>query len=340
MRRAQHGLSLTELMISLLLGSILVVGSVSLFAGASTTHRATEALSRAQESARIAIDLLGTELRQAGFSAACDEPNNLLDNASESYRAEVFDPARPVFGWSGDPDSLGLSNQLGNTDALLIKHAAVSSGAMASGETATNHSSINLAGASGVSEDHIVLIADTQGCDLFQNRSNDKANALSRGVGNNPGNKAPGSNPFSHPYDEHMDIQLFSSNVYYVGRKAGQAPALWRKPFARGAVGFSANVQELIEGISHLFVCYGIDNDEDELVDSLVTVDAVDDWDRVRSVHITVIAVGPNPGTAEQPQTVTIAGCDGADATIDVPERRHAAVFSTSVALRNRLPVL
>ncbi|MBA4741306.1 MAG: PilW family protein [Azoarcus sp.] len=336
MRRAQHGLSLTELMLSLLLGSVLVVGSVSLFAGARGTHRATEALSRAQESGRIAIDLLGAELRQAGYSAACDEPNNLLDNESEAWRAEVFDLTRPVFGWSGDPDGLGLSNQLADTDALLIKHAALSSSAMASGETATNHSSVNLTGVSGVSEDQIVLIADAQGCDLFQNRSNDKASALSRGVGNNPGNKVPGSNAFSHTYDEYMDIQLFSSNVYYVGRKAGQAPALWRKPFSRGA----APVQELIEGISHLFVCYGIDSDEDELVDNHVAIDAVDDWDRVRSVHLTVIAVGPNPGTAEQPQTATIADCGGEDETVYIPERRHAAVFSTSVALRNRLPVL
>tara|TARA_R110002049_G_scaffold37970_9_gene118702 strand:+ start:23 stop:1033 length:1011 start_codon:yes stop_codon:yes gene_type:complete len=336
MRRAQHGLSLTELMISLLLGSVLVVGSVSLFAGARVTHRATEALSRAQESGRIAIDLLAAELRQAGYSAACDEPNNLLDNESEAWRAEVFDLSRAVFGWTGDPDGLGLSNQLADTDALLVKHAAVSSGAMASGETATNHSSVNLTGASGVGEDQIVLIANTQGCDLFQNRSNDNASALSRGVGNNPGNKVPGSNAFSHAYDEDMDIQLFSSNVYYVGRKAGHAPALWRKPFSRGAT----PVQELIEGISHLLVCYGIDSDEDELVDNHVAVDAVDDWERVRSVRLTVIAVGPNPGTAEQPQTVNIVDCDGDDETIDIPERRHATVFSTSVALRNRLPVL
>ncbi|AUN95486.1 PilW family protein [Pseudazoarcus pumilus] len=336
MRCAQHGLSLTELMIALLLGSILVVGSVSLFTGASTTHRATEALSRAQESGRIAIDLLGAELRQAGYSAACDEPNNLLDNESEAWRAEVFDLTRAVFGWNGDPDGLGLSHQLADTGALLIKHAAASSGAMVSGETASNHSSVNLTGASGVNEDQIVLIADTQGCDLFQNRSNENASALSRGVGNNPGNKIPGSNAFSHAYGEDMDIQLFSSNVYYVGRKAGQAPALWRKPFSRGA----SPVQELIEGISHLFVCYGIDADEDELVDSLASVDAVDDWDRVRSVRITVVAVGPNPGTAEQPQAVTIAGCDGDDEIVDIPERRHAAVFSTSFALRNRLPVL
>lgn len=62
---AQQGMTLIELMISMLLGLIIVSGILGIFVATSTTHRSTGDLARIQENARVSIQLMGRSMREA-----------------------------------------------------------------------------------------------------------------------------------------------------------------------------------------------------------------------------------------------------------------------------------
>ena len=63
----QRGMTLIELMISLLLSLIVVGGVLQIFTGNRETYTFNEGLARIQESGRIAIETLNRRLRMAGY---------------------------------------------------------------------------------------------------------------------------------------------------------------------------------------------------------------------------------------------------------------------------------
>lgn len=64
----QTGLTLLELMISLSLGLLLLVGIGTIYVGSNQTYRVQEQSARIQESGRYALEVIGRSLRQAGYT--------------------------------------------------------------------------------------------------------------------------------------------------------------------------------------------------------------------------------------------------------------------------------
>lgn len=92
---AQHGLSLVELLVSLVLGLVLVGGVVSLYVTSRQGSRTQEGLARLQESARFALDLMAREIRSAGV-IPCGSP--LTANVLVTRAAAA--PASPTPWWA------------------------------------------------------------------------------------------------------------------------------------------------------------------------------------------------------------------------------------------------
>lgn len=63
----QQGLSLIELMIALVLGTLLTLGVVQLFVSNSQTYRLNEANARVQESGRMGLEMMTRAVRGAGY---------------------------------------------------------------------------------------------------------------------------------------------------------------------------------------------------------------------------------------------------------------------------------
>ena len=61
------GVSLVELMVSLVIGSLLIIGAVTVYMQSRNTYRTTDSASRLQETARFAMDVLEPDVRMAGF---------------------------------------------------------------------------------------------------------------------------------------------------------------------------------------------------------------------------------------------------------------------------------
>lgn len=78
-----RGFSLIELMIALVLGLLVVLSAIAIFAANGRTYRTTENIGRIQENARTAFELIGRDLREAG-GQACDStepPTSMLNSA-------------------------------------------------------------------------------------------------------------------------------------------------------------------------------------------------------------------------------------------------------------------
>lgn len=90
---AQRGLSLLELLVSMLIGLIILAGVIQVFEGNYRTSRYQDALAVVQENGRFALTVLTRDLRQAGY-VGCKSGYKLVRNALDV----------------ADPD--GLSNSL------------------------------------------------------------------------------------------------------------------------------------------------------------------------------------------------------------------------------------
>ncbi len=65
--KTQSGLSLIELMVTILLSSLLLLGVLELFSNTSATDRSSNELARVQESGRVALELITREARRVGY---------------------------------------------------------------------------------------------------------------------------------------------------------------------------------------------------------------------------------------------------------------------------------
>lgn len=65
--RYQHGLTLVEILVALVISAFLMAGVIQLFLGSKQTFRSHDALSRIQENGRFALEAMSRDIRAAGY---------------------------------------------------------------------------------------------------------------------------------------------------------------------------------------------------------------------------------------------------------------------------------
>lgn len=154
-RRKQHGLTLVELMIGLVLGLVLTGAAFAAFLGNRQVYALTESLGRVQENSRAAFELMARDIREAGANP-CNSgvaPANVVRNAASVPYAD--------FGG-------GILGQTVNGfDALAIRSAVDSAFRI----DPDNSSNVNIATHEPVPADWvgaIVMACDPEGAAIFQ----------------------------------------------------------------------------------------------------------------------------------------------------------------------------
>lgn len=77
LRRAVRGLSLVELMVALVIGSLLIVGALTVYANSRSTYAVNEAVARLQEQARYALSVVEPDIELAGYYGFTNSPDTL-----------------------------------------------------------------------------------------------------------------------------------------------------------------------------------------------------------------------------------------------------------------------
>jgi type IV pilus assembly protein PilW len=368
-RAGQSGLSLVELMIAMTLGLILTAGVLRVFIGQRHTYAFNEGLAWIQENARFGVAQLEAHARMAGYTGCLsgialfnnlDGPANAFRDdltngvegfeftgtgAGATYQATASDPA-PVANAAAWSPALPFALAepalvIPGSDVLVVRYISPDSNPLVA--PFSDSAQLFVAPPHQFDEGQILVATDCRKASLFQ-----LTNVQTTGFGINlvhsgngtfdPGNSTPTWGP-DQSYGLGSEVAVLQSIAFFVGQGESGSPSLYQLRLARTDSTTSEFVPEpLIDGVDTMQVRYGLDNDNDRQVDlwqSADAVDAADDWLEVISVEVSlVLRSGEEFGSKADAGVYRVAGT-----TFDpVDDRRLRQVFTTTIAIRNRLP--
>ena len=278
--RRQSGVSLIELMVAMVIGLFLMLGAVTVYNQSRTTYRASEGVARLQEVARLALDVMESDVRMANFWGLNSRADYIVNQVGdgETLPAE-FSAAQggriSSCGGAGSNWAIDLDAYLdGTNNSYGLACAAAFSGA-----------------ASATSDVLVVKRADeVQAASLDVNRiyvqSSRIQGQLFVPACSSPGNVACIPAGYLPPVSQSRQLEV---HAYYVATQStmrNDVPSLRRKTIGNvNAAGFVGD-EEIVAGVEDLQVRLGIDTNGDTNVDQYVNPGAVPAAARVVSATI------------------------------------------------------
>jgi type IV pilus assembly protein PilW len=255
----QAGLSLTELMVALAIGSFLMIGAITIYNQSREAFVVNESIARVQETAQFAMDTIETDLRMASnwgrnsrglgidgrsFTTVAD-PNNLTPPADCGTRW-VLDLALPIDGFN---NSYGLAclpsaaagTAQSNSDTITVRRASVAPVIPANGRLQIQTSRI--------------------GGQIFYN-------GVVPGIFTPPADQSAPALATDPSATHNLLV-----NSYYVAEESELipgAPTLRRKTLTMDAGASVIQDQEVAPGVENIQIQLGIDMNGDNTVDRYV----------------------------------------------------------------------
>lgn len=372
----QAGLTLVELMISVAIGSILMIGVIQLFTGMRGAYTLNESMSRVQENGRFAIEYLTSDLRMAGYMGcmsasqnldfyahALDEADDFLANFSQGldgYEANGTGPGDDVTIDSlspPTPDTAGawspaLPGQLAgevvlDSDVLVVRYMSPDN--------------VNLVppvtDGTQWHTDHAGDCDDDGNCPYPQNTLMMATDCAGRAVLFRRGNQGksnnvqPGGPALPQRYrnlGEEGEMARGIQAAYFIGVPSSGIPTLMRQVINdSSSADLTLEAVELVPGVENMQVLYGVDTTGTRgasghfSVDRYVTaneVTAIADWNSVRAVRISLL-VRSEENLHDVDDPVRDFSLQRTNVSVDIQDeldRRNRRTFSTTIQLRNR----
>ncbi len=286
---SQSGLSLIELMISVTLGIVLSFGAVEIYVGSKQTYRTQDALSRMQENARYALDLLIKDIRNTGYIGCGNLTNitpNIVDTAISAYDlSTVFTGNQSTGAQSWVPSALptGVASVADHTDIVTVNSAGRCTTPLTADMTAVDSDiSIATTNSCGFGEHDVVMVSDCTKADIFKITNVPAATGLL--------SHADLANVYTAA--EAPDIMSFKSVTYFIRNDTTSGiPSLFLMDNTRGVNTGTTNPNPvaLIEGVENMQIQYGIDNDDDGTPEQYSNASSSTAWDKVVTARITLL---------------------------------------------------
>lgn len=257
-RRHIQGLSLIELMISLVLGLLVVGAAISVFVSNGQTYRATESLGRVQENARVAFELMAHDVREAGGNP-CGRNlpvANVLKNSASSWWSNW---GNGVVGYNDG----ALAASAGGTDAIELLSGEGMGVTVVSHNPTSAMFHLNTADHDLVADD-VLLACDNRQAAIFQMTGPNATNATSvhnTGNAGSIGNCTKGlgvpvdcSSTNGTPYEFGANSMIVKLRAvrWYVGSNGRGGNSLYRTTLRVGATA----AEEITEGVEDMQITY------------------------------------------------------------------------------------
>lgn len=346
--KGQHGLSLIEFMIALLLGTILIGGAISIYLASSRSYTETEEAVSLGNSARFALQVMTDSLRHVGFMAGLegqdiddyvnlDEPGGNCTGPCDAYDlANFLYAVRFVTGASTPPFDI-ITDAKADTDVLVVKYLLPEplSDADPNGPSTALDGVIDFP--SGLDSQTTYVV------------SNAEIGVLMDGADTPPdvSDGEPLARGRAWPYQ---------FQAYYV--RDTDPPVLARKTLDGSSGSMVMVTENLVEGVENLRFRFGFDTDGDGDIDTYrnlgmaadptdPTNPAGDNWDFTSvgfvEVFVLVRSLDSDPNYADE-KTYSMVDLDYTPATDDPnspsdphPEQFSRLMVSSPITLRNRL---
>lgn len=339
------GFTLVELMVAMALSLLLLAGVVAIFSSSRVAYESTDQLSRVQESGRFALDQLSRHVRGAGFTGCSRAPNFIATALNANTTATLqynFLNSPAVLGYDGadgftpalDASLSGLATPpAAGSDVLVVRGPQLDAVPMqisadmvnaALDPDATAALTVKSVGSINGVEDGspaIFMAYSCEGASFFRATPTGTELARSFDAAAVPANATDST---SYPFRKSAEVVPVETVAYYVA-----ANNLWRR------IGL-ANPEVLVEGISMMQVEYGIDTDDDRVVDDYQAAAAATDWQNVIAVRIALLVDSVEEyGTDTDNRVYQLFGTEVGP----INDRRLRQVFTTTVGIRNRVRI-
>lgn len=352
---AQRGLTLIELMVTIVIALLLmaVIGSVYL-AGKKSFNYQT-ATGRMQERARFAMGQISQSMRSVGFQG-CGSLTTKVGNMTWNAAWSTSLPAAEAHWWlldavplrayvtvpSSAPSADFADAETSKGDLLIAFHPDSSTergivGAVAAGDDIPVSDHQFQSGDILVAYDcaHIVVFQATSGTTAPGTTPATIEHAASGTPGNCNANfttSCVSGGPLLD-LDAGGFVSRLAAEAYYIApADSGGGSSLWRRRLQGG----STVKEEIGPHIEGLRVRFGMDNNGDHSADQYVRPSAVAaaDWAKVVSARVELLAVSDEANLASTAQTgIQLDGDASARTTTD---RRLYRIYSSTINLRNR----
>ncbi|MGI0115481.1 PilW family protein [Zooshikella sp. RANM57] len=295
------GFTLIELLISMMLGLVLMGGMISIFNANQQSYRIVNGLSRLQDNARLAFDLISHDIRMAGYMGCLSkvssgdfinrlkpsEVNYLMDMGTlfsgYIYKSGIWSPTLNTQIQNLNPST--------SADILVIRRAS-DEGAKVTKAMPDTSADIKVEANISLAAEEIVLISDCTKATLFQitNIASTKGGSEYNIVHNTGGSIDPGNakkelSDDGIPYGEDAAIYKMQSTIYYLANstfpnnQGNTVTSLWRQEGLNAA-------EELVRGVEEMTFLYGEDTNVDQVPNRYVTADLVSDMSSVVAIRI------------------------------------------------------
>ncbi len=300
----QRGITLIELLVSLALGMILLLGVVQVYVSSKKTYIVQNSLSEMQENARFAVGLVFKDLRLAGY-LGCGNLSRITPLVPTGLANYVDDSVVTAFentGGSNWSPSLPSEIETGtgvngvvpapDSDVLSVMSTGACSSSLTSDMASTTADiSIDAGNSCDLSSNTVALISDCSSADVFEVTSVSGAG----GIAHDALNKA---------YTTEAEVLKIRSVSYFVAVDPdSQIPSLY--VFDNNRARAADNPIALVEGVESLQLQFGTDTSGDGVPDTFETAEVVTGWENVVSARLTMLMrsagnVGADPFTDDE----------------------------------------
>ena len=293
------GVTLIELMVTLLLGLLVTGAAVGIFISNKRAYAATESLGRVQEGARVAFELMARDVREAaGNPCSRNIPMANVLNPSTNWFATMGSGVTGYNGTTAMPSkAFGTGNKarVTGTDAIELRGGASSgisikthNGPSASLEMSTKDHGLN--------EGDIILVCDFKQAAITQitNASPGTNDTVVHNEGNSvsPGNaekclNTPAVSPCNagnaYNYGKNSVVVKMRASRWYVGVCQNTRQCLFQSGVRNDGGALVTDDNEIIDGVKDMKLVYLLDNGSTYIPAATGT-----DWSKVQAVRITI----------------------------------------------------
>lgn len=332
LNKKQAGVSIVEIMVSLVINSLVMIAVIQLFGQNKATYIQQDTLARMQENGRFALDFITRDLRYADFWGCVPEPADVTNNVVGANAAQFANGG--LNGTNGNGPVATDAGFATAADTLSIARASSVSGQVVSAMTNTSDPiTIGFDPTSTISVGDTLTISNCRNGDIFtvtgitgvdtDTDGNDDQWLIAHAQNDSGGTQVNNSSDLSFNYDTTAALYTRAVGITYdIGTDA------------TGVTGLRRNGLTIIPEVETMQIIYGEDTDSDGVVNRYIAANDIPagDFSNVVSVRFSLL-VRTEDEINSQPIAFTLPGF-AQSTPIDNRSRR---IFTATATIRNRV---
>ena len=319
-RSSQRGTSLVEVLVTLVLGLVVSAGAIAMVISNREAYRSTEALSRIQESTRMAFELMSRDLRAVGINACNGGRSrvlNLLADPSTRWWSNWSDTTRGLRGFNNTEASTAAiigteeRQRVTGTDLVETIHGGTAAMSVSVHNDAT--STLTLATPHTLASGDLVVLCDFENSAIFQVSAVDAStNAVVHDIGTGSPSNCSSGLAFRTPltcdagtgvrkvFPPGSQLMRLQAAAWFVGNNGrggntNSPTSLYRVSVGNNLGSAQPVAEEIVEGVRDMQITYRLPGG-DYL--SATDITALNRWNEVVAIQIQLDIDAPDTGTA------------------------------------------